>query len=98
MPKQIEAILFDMGGTLRGSVKVSQEEKDKAIRQIIQLLSADATVEAFGKMLVERAEAYKNWAERTLKELSEVELWTKWMLPNWPEDLIRVNAIKLNQL
>ncbi len=98
MSTQIEAILFDMGGTLRGSVKVSQEEKDKAIREIIKLLNADATVTAFGKMLAERAEAYKNWAERTLKELSEVELWTKWMLPNWPEDLIRVNAIKLNQL
>jgi HAD superfamily hydrolase (TIGR01662 family) len=49
-------------------------------------------------MLADHAQAYKNWAERTLKELSEEDLWTQWMLPNWPEDLIRANAVTLNQL
>jgi putative hydrolase of the HAD superfamily len=98
MSKQIEAILFDMGGTLRSSVKKSQAEKNKAIQQIIQLINAEATVEEFGKMLAERAEAYKSWSERTLKELSEADLWTQWMLPNWSQDLIRANAVKLNQL
>lgn len=98
MTTQIDAILFDMGGTLRSSVKVSQAEKDQAIQQIINLLKADASVEEFGRMLTERAEAYKKWAERTLKELSEEELWTQWMLPNWPVELVRANAVKLNQL
>jgi FMN phosphatase YigB (HAD superfamily)/sugar phosphate isomerase/epimerase len=98
MSTHIEAILFDMGGTLRSSVKVSQAEKDNAILQIIKLLNADAAVGEFSKMLSERADAYKKWAERTLKELCEEELWTQWMLPNWPGGLVRANAVKLNQL
>lgn len=97
MTTQMDAILFDMGGTLRSSVKVSQAEKDHAIQQIINLLKTDASVEEFGRMLTERAEAYKKWSERTLKELSEEELWTRWMLPNWPEGLVRANAVTLNQ-
>jgi HAD superfamily hydrolase (TIGR01509 family) len=98
MQNEIEAILFDMGGTLRGSVKKSETEKHAAIQKIIDIVHADANVEDFSRMLAEHARAYKSWAERTLKELSEVDLWTKWMLPNWPAELICANAVTLNQL
>ena len=98
MQKEIEAILFDMGGTLRGSVKLSQAEKHAVIQKIIDLVHSDANVEDFSRMLADHARAYKNWAERTLKELSEEDLWTQWMLPNWPTDLVRANAVILNQL
>ena len=98
MQNEIDAILFDMGGTLRGSVKLSQAEKHAVIQKIIDLVHSDANVEDFTRMLADHAQAYKNWAERTLKELSEEDLWTQWMLPNWPEDLIRANAVTLNQL
>jgi HAD superfamily hydrolase (TIGR01509 family) len=98
MQKEIEAILFDMGGTLRGSVKVTEAEKHAAIQKIIDIVQADAPVEDFTRMLAEHAQAYKNWAERTLRELSEADLWTKWMLPTWPAELIRANAVTLNQL
>jgi HAD superfamily hydrolase (TIGR01509 family) len=98
MTKQIDAILFDMGGTLRNSVKASQAERDEAIQRIIDLLGIKTSVGVFGKKLRENAEAYKGWAESTLKELSEEELWVKWMLPDFPEEQIRPIAIQLNQL
>mgnify|MGYP001022540427 CR=1 FL=1 len=98
MQNEIEAILFDMGGTLRGSIKKSEAEKHAAIQKIIDLVHADANVEDFTRMLAEHAQAYKNWAERTLKELSEADLWTQWMLPTWPAELVRANAVTLNQL
>ena len=52
MQNEIEAILFDMGGTLRGSIKKSEAEKHAAIQKIIDLVHADANVEedVFGAM------------------------------------------------
>lgn len=97
MTTKIEAILFDMGGTLRSSVKITDAERNDAIKNILKLVNAKIAVEEFGKILSERADAYKNWAEQTLRELSEEDLWTKWMLPEYPQDLVRANAITLNQ-
>jgi HAD superfamily hydrolase (TIGR01549 family) len=49
-------------------------------------------------LLQEHARAYRDWAKKTLLELNEVELWTRWMLPDWPSDQIRQHALQLNQL
>ena len=43
-------------------------------------------------------DAYKHWAEQTHLELSESDLWTKWMLPDFPVDQIKPVAVQLNQL
>lgn len=98
MTKHIEAILFDMGGTLRFTVKKDTAEKEVAIRQIIELLGADAPVDEFAKLLKAHSKAYKSWAEQTLIELNEEELWTQWMLPEWPAEKIRPIAIQLNEM
>ena len=34
----------------------------------------------------------------TLNELNEAELWTRWMLPDWPAEQISSQAVRLNQL
>ena len=34
----------------------------------------------------------------TLNELNEAELWTRWMLPDWPAEQISPQAVRLNQL
>lgn len=98
MTEQIEAILFDMGGTLRTSVKKSGAEKRELIQRMLDLLGAQASVDEFTVLLSSRADAYKKWAEETLVELTEGDLWTKWMLPDWPAEQIREKAIQLNQL
>ena len=98
MTNQIEAILFDMGGTLRGSDKKDEASKLEIVRKIIELLDADASPEEFTELLTERTKAYRRWAKETLVDVPELELWTKWMLPDWPAEQIRGLAMQLNDL
>jgi len=98
MTDQIEAILFDMGGTLRGSAKKDEDSKKEIVRKIIGLVGADASPEEFAEMLTERTKAYRRWAKKTLTDVDERELWTKWMLPNWPSEQIGDIAMQLNSL
>ncbi|NTU76150.1 MAG: HAD family hydrolase, partial [Anaerolineaceae bacterium] len=98
MTEKIEGILFDMGGTLRSTVEKSRSEKEEAIRGIVELLDAEIPIVEFSRMLMERAKAYKDWADQTLIELNEQDLWTKWMLPDWPVERIRPVAVQLNQM
>jgi HAD superfamily hydrolase (TIGR01549 family) len=98
MSNQIEAILFDMGGTLRSTIKKNKTEIRALLDQMIALLGEDISVDDFASLLAARAEAYKRWAEATLVELNERDLWTKWMLPDWPAEQISNMAIQFNQL
>jgi division protein CdvB (Snf7/Vps24/ESCRT-III family) len=77
MTNQIKAILFDMGGMLRSSVKKSKAEKRALIQRILDLLGASTRVDEFAALLSARAKDYKHWAEKTLVELNESDLWTK---------------------
>jgi len=98
MTNQIEAILFDVGGTLRGSKKKDEAEKIKSVRKIIELLGADASPKEFIKLLTERNKTYRRWAKKTLIDIDERKFWTKWMLPDWPADQIAELAMQLNAL
>lgn len=98
MNNQVEAILFDMGGTLRRTVKRTPEEKQQIIQRMLNLLGSDKAVKEFTSLLSQRAKAYKAWAEETHIELNESDLWTKWMLPDFPVEQISGMAIELNQL
>jgi putative hydrolase of the HAD superfamily len=98
MNNQIEAILFDMGGTLRRTVKRTPAEIQKNIQQMMNLLGIKEAVGEFGALLSTRAKAYKAWAEQTHIELNESDLWTKWMLPDFPAKQVSRMALELNQL
>jgi len=98
MTNQIEAILFDMGGTLRGSVKKDEASKLELVRKIIDLLGADASPEEFSVLLTERTKAYRTWAKQTLIDVDEHTLWTKRMLPDWPIEQVAEHAMQLNKL
>ena len=98
MTRQIKAILFDMGGTLRRTAKRTREEKHQIIQQMMNLIGASGAVERFARLLLRRAKAYKDWAEQSHIELNESDLWTKWMLPDFPAGQIGGMAVRLNQL
>jgi len=98
MANQIQTILFDMGGTLRRTVKRTREEKKQVVQQIMNLVGALGSAQEFTPLLSRRAKAYKHWAEQTHTELNESDLWTKWMLPDFPAGKISGMAIQLNQL
>jgi FMN phosphatase YigB (HAD superfamily)/sugar phosphate isomerase/epimerase len=98
MTNQIEAILFDMGGTLRSSIYKDEAAKLEVVRRIIDLLGADASPKEFAELLTERTKAYRYWAKETLIDVEERELWTKWLLPEWPAEQIVDLAMQLNGL
>ena len=95
---RIEAILFDVGGTLRTTAKRSQDEKQQLIQHMIELIGCQDSAKEFTHLLSKRAKDYKHWAEQTHIELSESDLWKKWMLPDFPPEQINRLAVQLNQL
>ena len=97
MNEAIQAILFDMGGTLRRSVKPSPAEKAAALRRIIDLLGTEMESSELYAQLHDRSRRYGAWARSTLNELNEQDLWVKWMLPDWPAEIIRPIAVQLNE-
>jgi FMN phosphatase YigB (HAD superfamily)/sugar phosphate isomerase/epimerase len=98
MPDQIEAILFDMGGTLRRTRKRSREERLMYTGEILRLLGYRADPAKFSRLLARRLTAYRHWARETMIELNEFELWTHWLLPDWPESQVYDHALELNRL
>jgi HAD superfamily hydrolase (TIGR01662 family) len=98
MAHKIEAILFDMGGTLRRTKRRSRDERLKFTGEILKLLGSSADPANFSRLLARRETAYRHWARETLIELGEADLWTRWMLPDWPETLVRAKAVQINLL
>jgi HAD superfamily hydrolase (TIGR01549 family) len=70
----------------------------RAMEQIAKLVGVQTSTEAFHSLLDERYEAYKKWAKETLLQVSEVEVWTRWMLPEYPVAKITSLAENLTQL
>lgn len=98
MADPIEAILFDMGGTLRSSIQKDEASKLEAVGKIIALLGADAAPAEFVSLLTDRSRAYARWARKTLVDVDERELWTTWMLPDWPAGQVGPIAVHLNEI
>jgi HAD superfamily hydrolase (TIGR01549 family) len=94
----IDAILFDMGGTLCRTIRIDWDEGKGSAQKILELLGVDDTPEEFVRLLATRATAYRQWARETERELNEGDLWTQWMLPDLSAELIRQLAVQLNQL
>lgn len=98
MKERIEALLFDVGGTLRGSRKKTQAEKEKIVEGIVKILDTDIPPSEFARRLTERNQAYTRWSRETQVELDEVGQWTQWLLPDWPVDQISSLAFDLNRI
>lgn len=91
----IDAILFDMGGTLRGSKRTEPQVRAEAVEEIVRLASLGAG--DWDRILTERGRAYLNWSRETMLELDEARLWTEWMLPERPREEVRRLALELNR-
>jgi hypothetical protein len=97
MNYDIEAIFIDTGNTMR----VTKEDlvlQLRAKEQIAKLVGVPTSPEAFYNLLDERYESYKKWTKETLVQVSEIEVWTRWMLPDYPVNQITPLAADLTQL
>ncbi|MGE5124041.1 MAG: HAD family hydrolase [Acidobacteriaceae bacterium] len=94
MRPDIEAIFIDLGNTLRMLVK--DEQHQAAARQkIAALVNSPDPPEALVKILDERYKIYRKWAFEAMLEALESELWTRWLLPEYPAVQIAPLAVEL---
>lgn len=83
----IQAVLFDIGGTLLTVTNspalrtaFAQRLKDRLLLYGIRI---DTPAEALGVQLHENAERYKHWSEETLVELPQPRIWNEFYLPEY---------------
>jgi FMN phosphatase YigB (HAD superfamily) len=96
-PNDIEAIFLDVGNTLRIVIE-DQDFMTQARQKLVELTGAHETSDAFHQKLTERYKVLRKRAKETLIEASEKEMWTKWMLPDFPAEIIAPLSPKLTRL
>jgi HAD superfamily hydrolase (TIGR01509 family) len=97
MQKDIEAIFLDVGNTLRIVIK-DEAFMAQAKQQIVDLTGAQMPTDAFIKLLEDRYQVLRKRAKEKLIEASEKEMWTQWMLPDFPAEKIAPLSGKLTRL
>jgi HAD superfamily hydrolase (TIGR01549 family) len=98
MTRNIKAILFDMGGTLRKNSPRKEVEKLSISNKLLTIINSNISAEKLTRLLTDRQQAYEEWASINLLELDEIHLWTEWMLPEMPLELISRHAMELNEI
>ena len=83
----IEAIFLDVGNTLRIVVEDEAFQKESK-RQLVELTGAQMSPDEFFELLEERYKVLRKRAKEQLIEASEKEMWTHWMLPDFPAEKI----------
>ena len=97
MTPNIEAIFLDVGNTLRIVLK-DDEFMARARQQLAELTGTKMPVDAFIEMLEGRYQVLRKRAKTQLIEASEKEMWTNWMLPDFPAETIAPLSGKLTRL
>jgi len=97
MNDDMQAIFLDVGHTLRVVVE-DEAFQAQARQQLMALVGAQESAEAFFEQLNERWKAYRKWSFENLTEASEKELWTRFLLPNFPCEKIAPLSGKLTRL
>ena len=77
---QIEAILFDMNGTLRFR-EAHEQTQCAAFSRLLEIIGRD---DVDWDELSRRQNSYSAWAQQNLIQLSEAEIWSRWILPEHP--------------
>jgi putative hydrolase of the HAD superfamily len=97
MAKDVQAIMLDVGNTLRIVVK-DPEFMAQSKREIAKLIGTEMEPEAFWEFLESRYQVLRKRAKTQLIEASEKEMWTKWMLPDYPTEKIGPLSGRLTRL
>lgn len=97
MKPAIEAIFLDVGNTLRIVVE-DPAFQEQAKRDLMALVGATGPMDDFFAKVDERWKAYRKRSKKSLLEASEMELWTQWLLPDFPVDVVAPAAGRLTRL
>lgn len=93
----IQAIFLDVGNTLR-VVHKDESFQAQAREQLATLIGAQEAVETLFERLGTRWKAYRKWSFENQTEASEKELWTRFLLPDYPPETIAPLSGKLTRL
>jgi HAD superfamily hydrolase (TIGR01549 family) len=97
MIEHVDAVFFDMGGTLRYRTQDPQARRE-ALAELKRRLPYEGEPQELHRILAERANAYKIWSQETLCETPEEELWSRWMWPDGDRDRIAAMGVELEHL
>jgi len=94
MKPDIEAIFIDLGNTMRVLVK-DEVHQSNARRKIAELVGSHESPEILCQIINERYKVYRKWAFQNWIEAPESELWTRWLLPDYPAEKLAPIATEL---
>ena len=97
MNRNIDTIFFDVGATLRYVVE-DAEFSAAADRELMKIVGATESHEVFFEKLNKNWKAYRKLAKTVLLDVSEMELWLQYLLPDYPAEVIAPNAARLTRL
>ncbi len=83
----VEAIFLDVGNTLRVLVK-DEAYQSQARQRIAALIGAQEPSDTLCARIDARYKEYRKWAFEHLSEAPERELWTRWLLPEYPTEVL----------
>ena len=97
MNKNIEAIFLDVGNTLR-IVIPDNAFMAQSRQRLAELTGTTMLPDEFHALLEERYKVLRKRAKEQLIEAAEREMWTNWMLPDFPTEKIAPLSGKLTRL
>ncbi|MBR3866727.1 MAG: HAD family hydrolase [Butyricicoccus sp.] len=97
MDRNINTIFFDVGATLRYVVE-DPEFAAAAERDLMELVQTTESHDEFFAKLNKNWKAYRSMAKKQLLDVSEMELWLQYLLPDYPAEVIAPNAARLTRL
>jgi putative hydrolase of the HAD superfamily len=97
MNTDIKAIFLDVGNTLRIVVE-DESFQAEARHNLMNLVGTVEPESLFFQKLDQRWKAYRKWSFECLTEASEYELWTRFMLPDYPSEKIGAQSGRLTRL
>jgi putative hydrolase of the HAD superfamily len=92
--EKIKAIFFDVNGTLRRREPHAASQQ-AAYHRMLELIGREEVPADYWDRIAARYKEYSDWAQGRLMQLTESEIWTKWLLPDEPAARIAVNASEL---
>ena len=97
MNNKIDTVFFDVGATLRYVVE-DPEFAAAAEAELMRLVGATESHDVFFAKLEKNWKAYRKLAKTELLDVSEMELWLYYLLPDYPASVVGPNAARLTRL
>ncbi len=98
--RDVRAILFDMGGTLREPFRRSRDFEGikRAVVDIMRIIGLEGDTDYYADLILNNYYRYKKWASENMEELNERDIWSKWILPQFPRQKLMPYAVKINEI